>query len=208
MSGCRGARDSRQPYSEQERERLIDAFTKTAAERGYESTTIGAVTEAAGLPRAAFYRHFRDKGQCLTSAYDRFFDRLIEESQDAIDLDDPYPLQVKAAVGAALQFVVDGASFARLFTVEAVSVGPTIMNRYFTAIQRVVVLLRAGREHSPEAADLPELTERVLVSGVASFVIAALLEQEEARLAEFESQLVEILLLPYLGSTEAQKVAV
>lgn len=191
----------------EERERLVDAFTKVAAERGYAATEIDAVVAEAGLDGSAFGAHFRDKRQCLLAAYDHFFDRLIVEIEDAMDLGAPWPEQVKAGVTAALGFVIEGAGTARLFAIEALAVGPPAIERYSAAIERIVALLRLGRERSDVAAALPSLTEAVAVAGAVSLVTAALLAEEQAGLSELEPHLVEALLQPYVGSREAHRLA-
>ena len=193
--------------SEAERERLIDAFTKIASERGYAKTTAGEVAAAAGVPREVFYEHFSGEGQCLSAAYDAFVERLVEEAQLATDDGEEWPLKVKEAVAAALGFVAETATRARFFAVEAPAAGPIILERYIAAIARIVFLLRGGRDHFPKAADLPELTEQALVAGAACVVSSALLSEEHTRLPSLEAELVEILLTPYVGRDEARRIA-
>jgi hypothetical protein len=67
--------------------------------------------------------------------------------------------------------------------------------------------MRGGRELRPEAAELPDLLEPILVGGMASLVTGALLAEEHERLPAMEAQLVEIILTPYLGRDEARRVA-
>lgn len=192
---------------EEERERLVDAFTKVAAECGYEATEVKRVALLAGLAPDAFDAHFSDKSQCMLAAYDRFFDRLVGEIEAALDLGDPWPRQVSAGVRAALGFVLESAPAARLFAVEALSLGPPAVERYVAAIQRIVVLLRLGRGRSSQAAELPPLTEAVLVAGAVSLVTSVLLAEEQEALAELDTQLVEVMLLPYVGAEEARDLA-
>lgn len=188
---------SRRLAPEQERERLVDAFTKVAAERGYAATTVEDVTAEAGLGPEAFDAHFRDLPQCLLAAYDVFLEGLAGEVEDAMDPAAPWPQQVRSGVEAALGYVIEGAGVARLFAVEALALGPPAIDRYIATIARIITLLSLGRERSPDAAALPELTEAVLVAGAVSLVTAALLAEEEAALPELQAQLVEVLLLPY-----------
>lgn len=190
---------SRQFAPEEERARLVDAFTKVAAERGYAATDVAQVTLEAGLPRATFEAHFCDLRQCLLAAYDRFFDHLIEEIEDSMDLEAPWREQVRSGITAALGFVEESAGVARLFAVEAATVGPRVFDRYTAAIGRIAALLRLGRARLPQAAVLPPLTEAVMVAGAVSLVVAALLAEEQANLPKLEAQLVEVLLLPYPG---------
>lgn len=198
---------SGQLASELERERLLDAFTKVAAERGYAATTAEGIALEAGLPRTAFEAHFEDKRQCLLAAYDSFFDRLAEEIEAVLDPEEPWPQQVEAGIEAALGFVTESGDAARLFAVEALAVGPPAIDRYIAAIERIVAILSLGRERSPGAASLPALTEAVLVAGAVSLVTAALLAEEQASLPGFAPGLVEVLLLPYVGSDEKRELS-
>jgi AcrR family transcriptional regulator len=178
-----------------------------AAERGYDSVTAAEVAATAGVPAEAFHSHFESKRQCLGAAYDAFLERLVTETRESIDADQDWPLQVKGAVAAGLEFVTETASRARFFAVEALDAGPLMLERYLTAIERSVPLLHSGRDHSPGAAGLPTITEPVLIGGVACLVGGALLQEEEAELPAMESELVEILLTPYLGAEEARRIA-
>lgn len=192
---------------EEQRRQLIDAFTKLAAEQGFAKATIKAVAAEAGLPQRVFYQHFPTKGHCLGAAYDAFLERLMEQVEEAASPGLDWPLRVKAAATAALVFVSETSSRARFFAVEAPSAGPLILDRHVTAVSRIVLLLRAGRQYHPDAAALPELTEPVLVGGIASLIGTLLLSEEHGGLLELESGLVEVLLTPYLGREGARKVA-
>jgi AcrR family transcriptional regulator len=202
-----GENGSGSPESQARRERLIDAFTKVAAERGYAQTTVNEIAVAAGVPDRDFYAHFADKRQCLSAAHDAFFERLMAETATAVDPDQEWPLRVRDAVGAALEFIEETASRARFFAVEVLVAGPLILERHVSALNRIAPLLREGREHYPAAADLPERTELVLIGGAAFLVLSSLLAEEPPRVPGFESELVEILLTPYVGRDEARRIA-
>lgn len=200
------ASDSRNG-TEDERRQLIDSFTKIAAERGFAKATIRAISAEAGLPERVFHQHFPTKGHCLGAAYDSFLERLMEQVEEAASPGLDWPWRVKAAAAAALVFVSETSSRARFFAVEAPSAGPLILDRHVSAVSRIVILLRAGRQYHPGAAELPELTEPVLIGGVASLIGALLLSEEHAALLDLEAGLVEVLLTPYLGQEGARRVA-
>ena len=58
---------------EQSRERIIDAATEIASERGYEGTSIGLVSKKCGLPASSIYWHFKDKDDLLAAVIERSF---------------------------------------------------------------------------------------------------------------------------------------
>ena len=55
------------------RERIIQAATEIAAERGYEGTSIGAVSTKCGLPASSIYWHFKDKDDLIAAVIERSF---------------------------------------------------------------------------------------------------------------------------------------
>lgn len=56
------------------RQRILDAATAVAAERGYDATTISAVSELSGLPPTSIYWHFADKDDLIAAVIDRSFE--------------------------------------------------------------------------------------------------------------------------------------
>ncbi|MEW5810543.1 MAG: TetR/AcrR family transcriptional regulator [Actinomycetota bacterium] len=57
------------------RERILDAATAVATERGYDGTTISAVSKRSGLPPTSIYWHFTDKDDLIAAVIDRSFQR-------------------------------------------------------------------------------------------------------------------------------------
>jgi AcrR family transcriptional regulator len=55
------------------RARILDAATEIAAERGYEGTSIGAVSAKCGLPASSIYWHFKDKDDLIAAVIERSF---------------------------------------------------------------------------------------------------------------------------------------
>lgn len=63
----------RRADGEQSRQRILDAATEIAAERGYEGTSIGAVSAKCGLPASSIYWHFKDKDDLIAAVIERSF---------------------------------------------------------------------------------------------------------------------------------------
>jgi len=55
------------------RAQVVTAAHQLFVTRGYSATTVEAVAEAAGIPQATVYRHFRGKGGILTAVLDVMF---------------------------------------------------------------------------------------------------------------------------------------
>lgn len=55
------------------RDRILDAATAIAAERGYEGTSIALVSAACGLPASSIYWHFKNKDDLIAAVIERSF---------------------------------------------------------------------------------------------------------------------------------------
>lgn len=62
---------------EQSRERILDAATEVATERGYDGTTISVVSKKSGLPPTSIYWHFADKDDLIAAVIDRSYQRWL-----------------------------------------------------------------------------------------------------------------------------------
>ena len=58
---------------EQSRERILDAATEIASERGYEGTSIALVSKKCSLPASSIYWHFKNKDDLLAAVIERSF---------------------------------------------------------------------------------------------------------------------------------------
>ncbi|OBG98493.1 TetR family transcriptional regulator [Mycobacterium sp. E3251] len=58
---------------EASRNRILDAATEIASERGYEGTSIGLVSAKCGLPASSIYWHFKDKDDLIAAVIERSF---------------------------------------------------------------------------------------------------------------------------------------
>ena len=59
------------------RERILDAAAEIAMQRGYEGTSIGAVSAACGLPASSIYWHFKNKDDLLAAVIERSFGKWL-----------------------------------------------------------------------------------------------------------------------------------
>lgn len=190
-----------------ERERLVAAISKTAAEHGYAGLTVERVISSSGVGREVFEAHFESCEQGLLAAQETFLGRLLGEASRACEPSAPWPFRLRAGLRAVLSSLTEGAALARVLTVEADAAGLALAERRLVALDDFARLMRNGREDHPSAASLPAVTERLLVGGVASVVSERLLREEPTATPALETELTELLLIPYLGPEEARRVA-
>ncbi|CPR11265.1 TetR family transcriptional regulator [Mycobacterium bohemicum DSM 44277] len=97
---------------EQSRERILDAATEVATERGYDGTTISLVSKKSGLPPTSIYWHFADKDDLIAAVIDRSFQRwLAALDLPAVTADPAWVTELGGQVAKAL---LDAPDFLRL----------------------------------------------------------------------------------------------
>ena len=195
----------RQPADE--RELLVAAIAKVAAEQGYSRLTVERVVRSAGVSEATFEEHFENREQGLIAAQDAFLERLWLDVAAACEGPGEWALKVRSAVAAVLGALVEASALARVFAIEGVAASLALAERQHEALDRFAELLREGRRLHPQAAALPETMERALVGGIASIVTRQLLVEEPQAIGSLEPELVELVLIPYLGGEGARRVA-
>lgn len=102
----------RRADGELSRNRILDAATEIAAERGYEGTSIGAVSAKCGLPASSIYWHFKDKDDLIAAVIERSFANWLRVWELPADLVARDRL-MEVAAGTA-KAVLDSPDFLRL----------------------------------------------------------------------------------------------
>lgn len=78
------AKPAKQARSRRTLERLLDATEAVLAREGLDGATVPALARRAGLSVGVVYRRFPDKDALLRAVYERFLDRALERSQEAL----------------------------------------------------------------------------------------------------------------------------
>jgi AcrR family transcriptional regulator len=73
MAGKDQPKRRKRADGELSRERILDAATEIAAERGYEGTSIALVSGKCGLPASSIYWHFKNKDDLIAAVIQRSF---------------------------------------------------------------------------------------------------------------------------------------
>ncbi|WP_427917524.1 TetR/AcrR family transcriptional regulator [Streptomyces sp. cg40] len=107
------------------RQRILDATVEIAGERGYEGTSIAAVSAKCGLPASSIYWHFKDKDDLIAAVIERSFETWLA----AVDLpgeETGTPLERVTALAARVaRSLMDAPDFLRLGLMLALERRPT-----------------------------------------------------------------------------------
>lgn len=109
--------------------------------------------------------------------------------------------KVAAAIAAAVDFAATEPESMRLLTVEALIQRPDGGRRYVQTIEHFAELLRA---EAPVDERRPKSIEQALIGGVATTIADRMRHETPIELQAAIPELVEFVLLPYIGSAEAK----
>jgi AcrR family transcriptional regulator len=197
----------REFIAQNQRERIITALVDTVAERGYNATTVAHITKAASVSRRTFYEHFADKEACFLAAYEMVADHIRDSMRAAAESFSEWPQQVRAALATMLRFFAAEPELARLCMIEPVAAGGQIAARHRATMQGFVAILKAGRPQHSGERPLPDATEETLVGGIVSLIVREISAERTRELEKLLPDLVELILAPYLGVEEAERLS-
>lgn len=196
------------PYSvRSDRERLMEAVVRVAADKGYGATTVADVCAAAGLSEAEFVRHFFSKEDCFLAAYEAVSDVLVAHVTSAYvgAAGEPWPDRIVAGLRALLELLAEEVEIARVAIIEVASFGENARIRYRQALERFIPFLEEGREYSAESGELPADTAQFAIGGAAAMVFDEIRGGRGRELPGVLPALAYAVLMPYLGAEAAEE---
>jgi hypothetical protein len=134
-----------------------------------------------------------------TEGFEEPWSRLEAAVQAACARTAGWPAKVVAGLYAALDFLIADEEASDYFLIERWSSGPEDQRRYSLGIDRFAELLRDG---APEPCLIS--TDRALLYSAATLIAGHLRSGRRQALVAIAPDLVELVLLPYLGFTEAK----
>jgi AcrR family transcriptional regulator len=137
---------------EASRNRILDAATEIASERGYEGTSIALVSAKCGLPASSIYWHFKDKDDLIAAVIERSFAQWLSAWQ--VPAEGTGPERIVAVIMQIAKALLDAPDFLRLGLMLALERRPVepraramflaIRDRAFEALTPVIRDLMPG----------------------------------------------------------------
>ncbi len=181
-----GSGTPREEVLRNQRERLFAAVMAVASERGYQATTVARVIDACGISRSDFYKHFANKGDCLTQAADAVLEPTLRELQEARQT--AVENAPEAVFLRFLELVAAQPAAARVCFVELPAVGregETVVDRCFRSLVELAAELTpelSGKQRPPDLV-------QILVAGLGKVIHTRLYRHEEGELVRLGPEL-------------------
>ena len=187
-----------------QRERLMEAMVRVAADKGYEATTVADVIESAGVSRTTFYELFRDKEECFLAAYDAVANILLAHVERAFRKQPgSWEHRIHAGLAAMVDLLAQESAVARMVMVESTAASPAARLRYREMLTRFMPFLDEGRARSRFASQLPAATSSMAIGGAAALIFDEVRADRAPELREHLPDLVYCVLMPFLGPEAA-----
>src|SRR6478735_2217282 len=105
------------------RQAILDGMLEAVGAEGYERTSVRTVLARTGVYRQAFYDNFADKDDCYLQAYDLGVERIEALLVEAAADKDGWTAQLRAGLGALLDFLDAEPDVGRALVVEVHTAG-------------------------------------------------------------------------------------
>lgn len=137
---------------EAHRRRAVAAMTEAVGEHGYAGTTVEDVLRRARMSRRTFYQFFRNRDECFLAAYDTALEEAMERLAVAHNGNGRrWPGQVEVALAALFEYLASEPGLARVWLVEAPSLGPAGIERHERTMRQLAERLAGLHPDGPAA---------------------------------------------------------
>lgn len=183
--------------SAHQRERIFAATAELVSKRGYYGTSIDLIAKTARVALSTFYENFETKEHCFLAAFDEAAAEARHHLGAAVGPRPLWPDRLAVGLAAFLELVAANPAKARMCIVEAPGGGPALLDRYESALDGLIPILREGRRLAGDKK-LPERTEEAIIGGLV-WVIYNKLVAGEFDLSALAPEMLQIILRPYIG---------
>jgi AcrR family transcriptional regulator/DNA-binding MarR family transcriptional regulator len=204
--------------TEIQRARMLAAMAELVAERGAASVTVAHVVARSGVSRRTFYEVFSDREDCFLAAFDEAIHQLASVVLPAYDGPSRWREKIRAGLAELLERLDRERSTGRLVIVETLGAGPRALERRRRVLAEIIAAVDLGRGEAKRGEGPPPLTAEGIVGAVLSVIHTRLgscsppaitgsgtVDDESAPLVELTSQLMSMIVLPYLGAPAARR---
>jgi len=193
--------------SPSERERILRAMVELCSERGYEATTVAAVSGRAGVSEEVFAGLFASKEACATDAHAAILSEVLVIVGGSYSPDHSEWESVIFGVQAILEFMAANPSVARMGYVVARQLGPSkLKDSYETGIRAVAAMMDRGRAYSTLRSQ-PSTTARAALGSAEAIVRREVMAGRAEQLPRLLPDFVYAATVPFLGQVEALRLS-
>ena len=191
--------------AEIQRSRLLAAAVRAVDELGWGSTTVADIVARSRISRRTFYETFANREECLAAVFEDLLCVIAAELAGAGLEGLVWRERVRRGLWAILGFFDREPVFGRVCVVQALSGGPSVLERREEVLGRLAAAVDEGRLEGARGGECTPLTAEGLVGAAFGIVYARLLKGQCEPLTDLLGELMAMIVLPYLGPAAARR---
>jgi AcrR family transcriptional regulator len=188
--------------SSPKRQQILQGMLEAVGRDGYDSTSVRTVLDHTGAYRQAFYDNFADKDDCYLAAFDLGVARLEALLVAAAASKESWLEQLRAGLGALLDFLDTEPDVGRALIVEVHAAGEEGMRRRTDAMRRIAEFVDRGRDEAG-AETPPPIAAEGIVAGIHAVIHARLSTKEDDGYRDLLPDFMYFAAMPYFGAEVA-----
>lgn len=188
-----------------QRDRLLAATVAAVSEGGYAGLTVGRITERSRVSRNTFYGIFQSSADCFCAAFDRLTAQARERAREAYEREVTWRDGVRAALAELLSLMDEEPGPAKVCVVDALAGDDRVLESRARVLAELATVIDGGRELVPEARVVPGFIAQSVVAGAFGLVHAHIAGGRDEGLGALLGPIMYMIVLPYLGGTEASR---
>lgn len=183
---------------------ILSAMVEVVSEHGRQSTTVARVIARAGVGRRTFYDLFDGCSGCIDEVFEDGVARALQRMRAACDPRATWAHRVRAALRALLELIDEEPKLARVCFEHALG-SPSAINGLRETFDHFAQVIDEGQAATRAARNPPRLAAHVVIGGVLVLVYERLITRDPRPLLELLNPVMSIIVLPYLGTGEAER---
>lgn len=185
------------------RERLLEAILLVSGEQGYEEITVKDVIERAQTSRATFYKHFKDKEDCFSQAYEEVSEWLYRRVLFLAQRQPTWREGLRLALAELLEFCANQPETAKSLFIEAHAAGGKALAQHDRLMEQFAGVIDGARAETRSRTSPPPTTAAFMVGAIESLISARLLNGEASKAPGALPGILHFVVVQYLGPEAA-----
>jgi AcrR family transcriptional regulator len=203
-TGASGSRIDNAPelklVTSSKRQAILDGMLEAVGAEGYENTSVRTVLDRTGVYRQAFYDNFADKDECYLQAYDVGVQRVEALALAAAAEESGWTGQLRAGLGALLDFLDAEPDIGRALLVEVHAAGPEALAKRSAAMAHINLFLDQAREVAGQSESPPAIAGEGIAAGIHAVIHSRLATGSSDGFRQLLPEFMYFAVLPYFGA--------
>jgi AcrR family transcriptional regulator len=188
-----------------QRARMLAAALDTIEHVGFQRMTIARVILGARVSRKTFYDVFSDREDCFLAVFEQAFTRARALAGQAYAGGTCWREGIRLALRQLLVLVEDEPARAKVCVIESCCSGHRVAALRARMLGDFARTIDLGRMERGQALDPPRVTADVIVGGIFAVLHSHLRRDGGRRVTGLSSELMSMVVLPYLGEAAARE---